>query len=71
MLLGKQEICRFQIAVFSPALCDPPFKPEAASKSTSQAGGEEVCKMERYRQVSLRDRSLSVKIINSPAWEVP
>lgn len=71
MLLGKREICHFQIAVFSPALCDPPFKLEAASKSTSQAGREELCKMEGYREVSLRDHSLSARIINSLAWEVP
>lgn len=71
MLLGKREICHFQIAAFSPALCDPPFKLEAASKSTSQAGRVELCKMEGYREVSGRDHSLLVRIINSLAQEVP
>lgn len=71
MLLGKREICRFQIAALSPALSHPPFKLEAASKSTSQAGREELRKMEGYREVSLRDRSLSVRMINSLAWAVP
>lgn len=71
MLLGKRGICHFQIAAFSPALCDPPFTLEAASNSTSQAGGGEPPKMEGYREASLRDRGLSVRIISSPAWEVP
>lgn len=71
MLLGKREICHFQIAAFSPALCDPPFKLEAASKSTSQAGREELREMEGYKEVSGRDQSLLVRKINCTAREVP
>lgn len=46
---------------------DPPFEPEAAAQSTSQAGREELWKMEGYREASLRDHSLSGRTINSRA----